>query len=259
MGKLIKYELRGTYKIFLGLLVIVSIIDTILLTRLDVWGEGSVTGLMITVNMALCILTLLIIINSFKKELYEDRGYLTFTLPVSGNTIVASKLISAIIWFIVVSIFCFVSFRILIGNKNATQIVNLVRALDLKAVIILGSVSVVINTITLVLVIYFAISLTRVAYKGKKVSGMVAFVVFIALYAVIFYISFKITDMFPQSFHVTLNLENCLGRKGSINTGAINLTDANLTINIASTIYQIVVYIGLFLGTGYLIEKKINI
>nr|WP_307905931.1 hypothetical protein [Clostridium botulinum] len=40
---------------------------------------------------------------------------------------------------------------------------------------------------------------------------------------------------------------------------AIKVTDANLTINIASAIYQIFVYIGLFIGTGYLMEKKINI
>ncbi|MCD3352112.1 hypothetical protein G8V03_14160 [Clostridium botulinum D/C] len=258
MGKLIKYELKGNYKIFSALCIIASILNIVSLTRLEKWGSGPVTGCMSMVTMSLFIISLVIIINSFKNELYEDRGYLTFTLPISGNKILASKLICALVWFSLTSIVSLIFFKILIGTKGA-DIVRVIISLNLKSLIIFAIAGIIINTITLLLMIYFSIALTKVARRGKKVSGILAFVVFIALSFLIYYISFKLSNIFPQQMHIALNLNNYLGGNGSINNMAIKVTDANLTINIASAIYQIFVYIGLFIGTGYLMEKKINI
>ncbi|NMH83380.1 hypothetical protein HH307_03605, partial [Bacillus coagulans] len=105
MLKYMKYEIRGTYKFILGILALVFILLAGMYASSN--QEGSLfhsvqifmsIGVMLLFGAAL--IAFLYIVGSFRKELYEDSGYLTFTLPLTGNQILGSKLIAALIWFI---------------------------------------------------------------------------------------------------------------------------------------------------------------
>lgn len=86
MGRYIKYEIKGSYKFILGVLALVLILITGIFAYSINVDEGSVlggmfVGLSTLVIFGTLLTTFLYIVGSFRKELYEDRGYLTFTLP----------------------------------------------------------------------------------------------------------------------------------------------------------------------------------
>ena len=65
---------------------------------------GIFVTLCILLLFGTALVTFLYIVGSFRKELYEDTGYLTFTLPLTGYQITASKLLVALLWFFVLGV-----------------------------------------------------------------------------------------------------------------------------------------------------------
>ena len=105
MGKLIKYELRSLWKIFLpcwGALILLGILNSSSLGAMQqesgipfMWLFGTFVN--IIGIFAIAIITLVFMITRFYKGLLRDSGYLMFTLPVSANALIWSKAISAAI------------------------------------------------------------------------------------------------------------------------------------------------------------------
>ncbi|QGU93805.1 hypothetical protein GOM49_00480 [Clostridium bovifaecis] len=263
MGKLLKYEIKGNYKLFLGMFAITALLNILLLTRIHVWNTGIIVALFSMVSVALFVVALVFVVNSFKNEMYEDRGYLTFTLPVSGNKILASKIIAAVIWFIGAGILTLIFARILVGYADPEVITQINMYVNTKAVFLLSTLFSLINLIMILLMIYFSITVTRVALRKKKMSGFLGFLAFILLNIIIFYIDYKIVQLFPQAISLKLGFldgtQTSVGLLKVDNQSMISINNASLDINIASVIYNIIVYIGLFLSTGYLIDNKIDI
>ena len=107
MIKYMKYEIRGTYRYILGVLALVLILITGIYSytaRGNTVGGNIFIVLSAMLLFGTALVTFLYIVGSFRKELYEDTGYLTFTLPLTGSQIVASKLIVALLWFFVLGI-----------------------------------------------------------------------------------------------------------------------------------------------------------
>ncbi|GAB6151226.1 ABC transporter permease [Clostridium novyi] len=260
MGKLIKYELKGNYKTFCALFAIIILLQGLFLTRIGHWQSGSIIGITVLVNTILFITVLIFVEKSFANEIYEDRGYLTFTLPVSGYKVLGSKIIIGVLWFLISGFISFISFKTIINALSGEDLIKILSSrIDIKQFVLIGIIYAIIVLIMLLLTIYFSITLTRVAYKGKKISGFIGFIVFIVLNFVISYISYKVGDVFPHEMKISLDMVNSLGSTGIINDGTITITPEYFTINIARSIYMLVVYIGMFFGTGYLLENKMNI
>lgn len=266
MKNLIKYELKGDYKLFGIIFTIAAILNIGMFTRVGEWEEAIIIALTTMISSFLFLTILIFVIKSFEKEMYEDRGYLTFTLPVSGRKIVGAKLITALIWFAVAGILSLISIRILFGllfdesiiNELSTRLSTFINIKTILAVILFG----IINIITLLLLVYFSITITRVALKGKKVSKFLGFIAFIALNAAIAYIEYKIIQLFPQTINFMPELLQGFPASGEpmvLDGTLITIRNSGLNINIAALIYNLVVYVGLFLGTGYLIDNKIDI
>lgn len=264
MGKLIKYELKGNYKIFLGTFIVTALLNILLLTRVNVWNPAAIVALFSLITMALFLLVLVFVLKSFKNEMYEDRAYLTFTLPISGNKIVAAKIISALIWFAGAALVILIFFGILVGyyaDKSVIDEINMY--INIKASILLLVLFCLINLIMMLLMIYFSITLTRVALRRKKMSGFIGFIVCIALTIAIFYIEYHVIKLFPQTFNLKVDFLQGSQANGGIVTidgeSLMTITKGYIHVNIASIIYNIIIYIGLFLSTGYLIDNKIDI
>lgn len=267
MDKLIKYELKGDYKLFGIVFAIAALLDVGLFSRIGKWEEPLIIVLTGMVSSFLFLTILIFVIKSFEKEMYEDRGYLTFTLPVSGRKIVGAKIITAIIWFVLSGILALISGRILIGllydkstiNEFTTYFSTYINLKTISMVILFG----IINIITLLLLIYFSITITRVALKGKRVSKFLGFVAFIALNAAIAYGQYKLIQIFPQTVSFRPDFLGNLQVDGDImklgEQTLITIRNSGININIAAIVYNIVVYVGLFLSTSYLIDNKIDI
>ena len=224
MGKLIKYELKGNYKIFCSLFTIIILLQGLFLTRIGHWKSGSIMGMTVLVNIVLFITILIFIEKSFANEIYEDRGYLTFTLPVSGYKVLGSKIIVGLLWLLISGFISFISFKTIINGLSGEDLIKIITSsVNIKQFVLLGIIYAIVVLIMLLLTIYFSITLTRVAYKGKKISGFIGFIVFIVLNFVISYISYKVGDIFPHEMKISLDMINSLGSAGIINDGTILL------------------------------------
>ena len=106
---LVRYEFKNVNKWFLALYAAVLSLSVIIgiqgstLTSTYYQDKGVVMlvflslvfgGLVITLSIS----TLILIIQRFKGSVYDRRGYLTLTLPVSEHQILSAKLLGAFVW-----------------------------------------------------------------------------------------------------------------------------------------------------------------
>lgn len=129
LRKLLKHELIATGKILLpiyGITLILALVNRILI-NIDIYAgvfdiiRGFIMlayGLSIAATL---IVTYVIIILRFYKNLMSEEGYLMFTLPVKPAQLINSKLIASILWTIVSVIIVCSSLLILLGNPDRIE------------------------------------------------------------------------------------------------------------------------------------------
>ncbi|NMA83625.1 MAG: hypothetical protein GX962_07160 [Epulopiscium sp.] len=282
MKKYIKYEIKGSYKFVFGIIAIIILASTMIQLNISKTMELSEAALGLGGNLGftpfILIISILVIfgafltaffyiIGSFRKELYEDRGYLTFTLPLTGNQVVGAKFIVAMIWFtvlgLVVAIYNLIFASLLFSGSWLESVRGILELVN-EGVLALGVTSILSSIMTLAL-IYFTIALSRVSIRNKKIGGL-WFILFLVLNGLTGYLTFKISAAFPyflsansfrilhyNTLDVVANLNNDIGN--------IILFGRNYDtyLNIAGLLIQIIISVGAFLSTGYLIEKKIDL
>lgn len=274
MFKYMKYEIKGSYKYILGILALVLILITGLYAYVgdlngDSMGGNLFVGLSVLILFGTVLSTFFFIVGSFRKELFEDRGYLTFTLPLTGNQIVGSKLIVALLWFFILgtviglyNLIMAVSFTPV--DLKISELVSIItQAISFKAIIFV-TVATVFTGVNMLIIIYFSMALSRVTFRNKRI-GSLWFVIFLIVSGLLAYGQIEFEKLFPyildlETFKVgTKEMLNAKINIG-LNNGVMHSTmDGVLQVNIATSIYSIVTTVALFLGTGYLIEKKIDL
>ncbi|NLJ77871.1 MAG: hypothetical protein GX329_00765 [Tissierellia bacterium] len=276
MGKLIRYEIRGTYRYILGVLALVLILTTGIYTYMNNMKEGSAfgaifMGLSVLIIFGTALATFLYIVGSFRKELYDDRGYLTFTLPLTGNQIVGAKLIVALMWFVVLGITVGVYNTIMVLYFSPIEIDTAQFFIMLKTMgipyreFIAFALTSIIGGITTLILIYLSMALSRVTFRNRRIGGL-WFIIFLVLSTFITYSQVKIAHILP--YYLDLNTFK-IETVGMLNRGFDIAIDSsgvmmdrdmgNALLNIASFIYSILIGILTFLGTGYLIENRIDL
>ena len=84
---------------------------------------GIVIFLFVAGLMAVCIMSVVVVINRFRQNLLGDEGYLMFTLPVSVDQHLWSKLIVSAIWFAATALTCMLAVMLmLLCNINTFDI-----------------------------------------------------------------------------------------------------------------------------------------
>lgn len=277
MTKYIKYEIKGTYKVILGIIAVVLIISTVLYNHMDKGKTSFMLGSFMLMFGAVLV-TFLYIVNSFKKELYEDRGYLTFTLPLTGKQIVGAKMIVALMWFILLGIIgtLYIFFMIMKMTKPGVVLGEVVMEFSslnsigfLREILIIFISNFIIWIMTLTLV-YFSMTLSRVTFRSRKIGGM-WFIIFLVLNIIVGYIGVKIVQVFPYYLDLTTfklvnqsiverYLESSSFEYMSFNGSSMIMSGGGKSfINIASTIYMTIIIIFAFLSTGYILENKVDL
>jgi ABC-2 type transport system permease protein len=254
MFKLVKYELRSTFLTILGICISVIAANLFLMTRKASWGINIISGLSICLFMVAMVVIFISSLKIMSKYLHEDSGYLLFTLPQSGMSIVASRLITALIQISIVGCVSFLMF-----NFTVTQGIDLSFLKNVNVKVILYAITQYVWIIfSFLAFIYFCMVIGKVALKGKKLGKIGSFIIFIVLTAVMGWLSFKINTIFPQ----TLNL-GAPSINSSFNAGnagfSISSAVGSIKINIASTIFDIITFVGFFISTSYLIDKKLDL
>ena len=120
LRKLLKHEFRATARIMVPvyLVLLVTALGANFSTRgiletpyavLNILGSLLVMAFVVAI-MAVCVVSFLLMIQRFYKNLLRDEGYLMLTLPASVHQQVWSKLIVSSVWFIITGVVVMLSF-----------------------------------------------------------------------------------------------------------------------------------------------------
>jgi hypothetical protein len=103
LGKLMKYEIKATARVFLPVYaaLIVSSLTSLLFHHVKFsWPAGISYSIMGGLIVAVIVISLILTLQRFYKNLLGPEGYLMFTLPVGVDHLVLSKLLTSALWFL---------------------------------------------------------------------------------------------------------------------------------------------------------------
>lgn len=206
LGKLLKHEFKNSYfEILITniVFVVLSLFVAVTLTsRSAVILILSLTTLFIVI-IALFVILIYNIIKSFNKKMFTSEGYLTFTLPVSVDSLIISKLIcNIVLYFFTVLCVAFGFFIILAVNidfdnlvkifKEILQIINILPLL-------IRAIAFAFQLILTLLILLFALALLN-AGKIRRHKMLVGFAVFFGIALIFNWVS-NLFVVLPYGLH----------------------------------------------------------
>lgn len=238
---LVRYEFKNVNKWFLALYVAVLSLSVIIgiqgssLSSTYYQDKGVVMlvflslvfgGLVITLSIS----TLILIIQRFKGSVYDRRGYLTLTLPVSEHQILSAKLLGAFVWSLASTVVFLFSLYIIISMIQPDAFLSSFAEYMLKNYtdnFWLALISYIFNTLAGILCIYLSISIGQLFNEYRTALAVVA------------YIAIQIVLGF-----VTLNLR----------------IDFDYNWVLSFEIFKdLILSVGFYLGTYYILKNKVNL
>lgn len=238
---LVRYEFKNVNKWFLTLYAAVLSLSIIIgiqgssLSSTYYQDKGVVMlvflslvfgGLVITLSIS----TLILIIQRFKGSVYDRRGYLTLTLPVSEHQILSAKLLGAFVWSLASTVVFLFSLYIIISMIKPDAFLSSFAEYMLKNYtddFWLALISYIFNTLASILCIYLSISIGQLFNEYRTALAVVA------------YIAIQIVLGF-----VTLNLR----------------IDFDYNWVLSFEIFKdLILSVGFYLGTYYILKNKVNL
>lgn len=231
------------------------------------WISAVSTALLIVTAGVAIIVTFFLVIVSFQKSLYGNQGYLSFTLPVTSNQLLAAKIIVAFCWMLlsfVVALGVFIGVYLyataMVGDdvKAALQMLKLFSdAIPSKEIVIKMIILLIVFLFTwllfLIAQLFFAITISNTRIM-QKLGGFSIVIMFFAVFIITTIISTLLTKNIPISIIIDAN-------SVSFST-AINMntsTQGAFVFGVTGFFFRIIAGIGLFFGTTALMDSKINI
>lgn len=196
LRKLLKYELKATSRIFLpmyGLLFLFSIALLIMFKNTSgTWGTtpmaiiGFLIGIGYTVLVtAIFVMTVVISIQRFNRNLLGHEGYLSLTLPTTIAQHIWAKLLVSCLWVILSCVALVISIMIMSANDNMMRVLSSIFSSIGKATQMYGgsvwtmgfSLLAVIVTALLqcILGVYMAIAVGSLCPKHRVLTGIGAY------------------------------------------------------------------------------------
>ena len=128
LRKLLKHEFRATGRTMLPLYLILLVTSVgarlAISGLLDAEGLPAVFGALLMVAFviaifAVCIMSVVVMVQRFYKSLLQDEGYVMMTLPVSVHQHMWAKLITSAVWFALTMAAVMLACCILVVNQEA--------------------------------------------------------------------------------------------------------------------------------------------
>ncbi|MGN1392404.1 MAG: hypothetical protein ACI4WQ_10520 [Sharpea porci] len=272
LGKLLKYEMKMFGRILLplyGLLIAIAIITGLSLAAImnNVLDEYLMAFMPIVygvILVAVGVMTIVLLINSFYKNLLGREGYLMFSLPVSTNKLISAKVISNVIWIIlsvvafIISAVALACTMVLLSGEDPVVIVTptfeeIVRTLGqmtptLFINILLGIVVVIVLMALMIIRIYAAMAIGSQWNEHRIIGSILAYGGFQIAEAVIM----TILGMTGYASHYIFALLNRpFDMDGVANPFGFGLLIMIVGFGIVAAIYWFV--------TWYFLEKRLNL
>lgn len=257
LGKLLKYEMKATARIYLPIYILVAVLTPIV--RFFAYNNTEESGpLDILPNMtiltygialfAIAVLAYVMIIYRFYKNLLTSEGYLMFTLPVSGHSLVLSKAIIGFFWMVMSVIIIILS---IVGVSYTDEVVteftiqwkliefqiSATPGINMSGFIALLVVTAIACCIYIIMFLYCSISIGQSLFSNHKIAGSI-------VTAIVLYIIGQIVSTILLSKPIDTNMSNM-----SIMIESFPMTI--LTYILISVIYYFI--------TTTLLSRKLNL
>lgn len=266
LGKLLKYELKATSRVFIPLyiaILVVSIVNGLSLNLEILNIQGLATIVLMCLFISLFVITIVVTIQRFNKNLLKDEGYLMFTLPVSSKHLILSKYLTSLIWTFLSFVVAFLSFTIIFMiptykyfdfsyfinefNLLFSNMLNLnILGQFLKIILLM-----IISYTIFIFNVYLALSVGQLPIfnRFRYVSSFIGFLVINLL------ISYaqNIVSLFVND--ASVNIEAIDNINYAINSVTSIVSKG---LNIAIVINLIIILV-LFFATTYILDKKLNL
>lgn len=271
LGKLLKHELFATGKILLPLniLLILATLFGKVLISLSVFPKGELSPissvilvLLLTVYIliliALSVITTIYIVVRYYKTMFSREGYLTFTLPVSTNSILNAKTIVSSFWYFITTCNTVISVLLLLSGviKKADQANTLnydvleekffhTFGLHPSTIWIMLLILAIISSIYAVLYIFMCINIGQLFTKHRIIAAVLTYVVINVILQII-------------SFVITFS-----GQMTLLNSSSAESPKAIFhyleTLVVSMGIMYVVLCIIFYVVSSYILSKKVNI
>lgn len=203
LSKLLKYELKATGRIFiplfLALLISAGITKLIFPVGSEQWATPAIISMVIyiIIMVGMFVMTFVMMIQRFHKNLLSDEGYLMHTLPVKTWKHIISKLIVSMLWMVTSGITALVSILIIALEKGdfttlmgqlITFYHQMIEDLGASAYILTFEliVGIIIGLASIILIVYTSIAIGHLFSKHKMLASFGAFIALNTLSQIIF-------------------------------------------------------------------------
>ena len=238
---LVRYEFKNVNKWFLALYAAVLSLSVIIgiqgstLSNTYYQDKGVVMLVFLSLVfggliIALSISTLILIIQRFKGSVYDRRGYLTLTLPVSEHQILSAKLLGAFVWSLTSTLVFLFSLYIIVAMIKPDAFLSSFAEYMLKNYtddFWLALISYIFNTLAGILCIYLSISIGQLFNEYRTALAVVAY---IAIQVVLGFITLNLRIDFDYNWMISFEI-----------------------------IKDIILSLIFYLGTYYILKNKVNL
>lgn len=260
LKKLTKHELYATGRIFLpiyAIMLLLSLINRVLfgidnISRPLNTLRGFMVAAYVISIIATLVVTFVIMILRFYRNLMSDEGYLMFTLPVKTSQLINAKLIVSLLWNITCVIVVAASLFIVLGTaKNMAMFRDVLDTFFTVLKDTYGSsyvwliveyiVLILVGLIQQILLIYVSIAIGHMLNDHKVIGSFAAYIgihiIIQTLVTIIFFIWARFeTSLFAYAPYFILK-----------------------QVFPFSIIFSIILNILFYLGTNYIFKRKLNL
>ncbi len=271
LRKLMKYEFKACSRIFLpiylGILLVSSVYGLLMNDKFIRISDGGYTEdsgiynfqmvlsiVLFSLFVALAVITILLTVQRFKRNLLEDEGYLMFTLPVSVTKLVLSKYLVALVFIIFSIIVAIMSFVLMIFFTDMVSLSDSFR--DLLGLELSGNVTL----FTILMIFQMFISYTIFIFNIYLSITIGQFPIFNKHRAAVGFVSFFLINTLISWLQNLLNNSyiSIIGNSstsGIANSLFFDINGHMWPIIIINTLIAVI----LFGAINFILNKKLNL
>ena len=257
LRKLLKYEFKSTGRTFLpiyGALLITSFLTRLFVFNKDFSNSFFLSLFQVVISslfgfllMAVFILTLVVSLQRFYKNLLGEEGYLSMTLPVRPWQHILCKSLTSLVWYIFSSIAAILAFVILAYEKGMLgdffkAIVTLIRRGSLNAQILTACgeffLFAALGILAFTMMLYASMALGQLNANKRLLTSFGAFLALNFLVEILMGVlgNLAVQWVFPMSSRWALNVALLL-----------------------SIVVELFFLAGFFAITNYILSRKLNL
>ena len=273
LGKLLKHEFRATARTMLpmfGVVLVLSLLANLSFAQIADTDSGALDilfGLFIFAFFlglfTMGVMSLVVMIQRFYKNVLGDEGYLTLTLPVNVHEILWSKLIVSFVWFLATGLIAIAAVFIAVFTLTYSELGEMLRNMpsfgemlglffekteitpgQLTGIILQLAAMIILNSLAVCLHFYGAMALGH-SFSNHKVLLSVVFFI-----AISFFFSFVTSMLGICTAGISLTV---MEESGSAVIKSLQ------AMSLGSMIYTLIEGLILYLLTTYCLKHRLNL